>query len=385
VGAGPSPEGAEGTALLVLRALQGFVGAAISLAVVVIVFFAAQPYALIDWPSFRQATLEQSGIARGLLDYPYTRQYLNTPAFIYQIWQTSLFGLGLPLGLLAFGGLVFIAGRGIFRPSRADWLLLAWVVPYFLVIGGLQAKYLRYMLPLVPFLCLFGAEMIWGSTVRWQRLKFIVGWLVVFLSLAYSLAFANVYSNHHTWLRASTWIYRNIPAGSSLAIELWDDALPTRMVIDGERRGGSEYRWRQMDLYAPDTPAKLDQLVRDLARSDYIVLASQRLYASIARLPDRYPITTRYYELLFGEKLGFRLVTFEATYPSLLGVTLMDDTTADLLPTPSLLTYYRPSPIVLHLGRADESFTVYDHPKPLVFQKAQRFSEQELHRLLAGE
>jgi YYY domain-containing protein len=46
-----------------------------------------------------------------------------------------------------------------------------------------------------------------------------------------------------------------------------------------------------------------------------------------------------------------------------------------------LLANYQPSPLVLNLGRADESFTVYDHPKPLVFQKAQQLSAEELRAL----
>jgi hypothetical protein len=36
----------------------------------------------------------------------------------------------------------------------------------------------------------------------------------------------------------------------------------------------------------------------------------------------------------------------------------------------------------INLGRADESFTVYDHPKPLVFRKTQQLARAELLELL---
>ena len=36
----------------------------------------------------------------------------------------------------------------------------------------------------------------------------------------------------------------------------------------------------------------------------------------------------------------------------------------------------------LNLGRADESFTVYDHPKPLVFAKTRQLSSEEVLALL---
>ena len=137
-----------------------------------------------------------------------------------------------------------------------------------------------------------------------------------------------------------------------------------------------------MANYEEDNAVKLNWMVDNIRASDVIVLATNRLYGSIARLPDRYPLTTAYYELLFSEQLGFKLTGFAATYPSLLGVTLVDDTFSDpRLPVPPLLAAYKPSPLVLNLGRADESFTVYDHPKPLVFQKVRQLSAEELRAL----
>ena len=91
------------------------------------------------------------------------------------------------------------------------------------------------------------------------------------------------------------------------------------------------------------------------------------------------------HQLLLGEKLGFRLVYFAAVYPRLLDVTLVDATFRDPpLPVPALLADHKPSPLTLNLGRADESFTVYDHPKPLIFRKDQQLSEAELRELLGG-
>jgi hypothetical protein len=39
--------------------------------------------------------------------------------------------------------------------------------------------------------------------------------------------------------------------------------------------------------------------------------------------------------------------------------------------------------VVLDWGRADESFTVYDHPLPLVFKKTRALSHDELRALLS--
>ena len=41
------------------------------------------------------------------------------------------------------------------------------------------------------------------------------------------MAYVNgVYGRAHTWVAASEWMYANIPAGSVIMWEQWDDALP---------------------------------------------------------------------------------------------------------------------------------------------------------------
>ncbi len=43
----------------------------------------------------------------------------------------------------------------------------------------------------------------------------------------WSLAYVNgVYNREHTWLTASRWMYENIPSGSTILWEVWDDPLP---------------------------------------------------------------------------------------------------------------------------------------------------------------
>jgi hypothetical protein len=373
---------------------KGLGGVLVTFAVAGLVFLMGEPYAMIDWWTFIAYVVRESYMVQGFLDAPYTRQYLNTPAYIYQIKHSVLWAMGPPLGIVAWCGFLFIVLRALRRPRRKeDWLLLSWVLPYFLITGSFHAKFLRYMLPLIPFLCLMGAQALIvlldrGKAMRqrgYKALGFSFISLTVLASLLYSLAFMNIYTQPHPWLDASEWIYRHVPKGATIAIEHWDDPLPFRLSVDGRSRTPSEYRCREMELYYRDSVMKLRLIIDHIRDSDYIVLSSNRLYGSIPRLPERYPITTRYYELLFGRELGFLLVKFAATYPSLGGVTVVDDTFSDPhLPVPALLASYKPSSIVINFGRADESFTVYDHPKPLIFKKVQELSEEELYDLFSG-
>jgi hypothetical protein len=299
--------------------------------------------------------------------------------------------MGPLLGVTAFGGLAFAIGRGLVRWEREEWVMLSWALVYFAITGSFRVKYLRYMLPLSPLLALMGARML-GAFGDWLRGRGWNGGLelaapagVAAFSLLYSLAFLNVYSERHPWIQASHWIYEHIPPGESVAVEHWDDPLPFTMKVGGQWRGGGEYKHRILELYEEDSSEKLDHLVESLVASDYIVLASNRLYGTIPRLPERYPLTTRYYRMLFGEELGFELINFVAVYPKLLDIVLTDDTFGPSgLPTPMLLANYRPSQIALNMGRADESFSVYDHPKVLIFGKARELSRAELYGLLEG-
>src|SRR5262249_14812201 len=104
---------------------------------------------------------------------------------------------------------------------------------------------------------------------------------------------------------------------------------------------------------------------------------------TIPRLPDRYPMSRRYYELLFGEQLGFQLVADFDRFPELGPVALVDDTLSDpRLPVPPLLQEERPAPITINLGHAHEALSVYAHPKVLVFKKVRPITPAEVRAQL---
>ena len=54
-------------------------------------------------------------------------------------------------------------------------------------------------------------------------------------------------------------------------------------------------------------------------------MITNRLYGTIPRLPERYPISTNFYSLLFQEKLGYELVYDHSKSSSFLGFTYFED------------------------------------------------------------
>jgi hypothetical protein len=355
--------------------------------VAVIAFVVTQPYALLDPIRYFGQVGTEWLVARGWLDYPYTRQYADTLPFVYPIVQSSVWGMSLPLGIFAWGGSALFLWQWWRKRELAlsgvegwrDGFILSWALVYFIVVGGQYAKYLRYLLPLLPFLFLMAGASLKSqiSDVKFRVLCFTF-YVSVLFALVYSIAFVGIYSREHPWLQISRWIYANVPANSMIAVEYWDDVLPVPLCVSDATRAPTEYRLQTLPMYDADDMTKLDMLVAALGDSDYIVLATQRLSGTIVRLPQRYPISSRYYRLLFSGQLGFEPVASAVNGIALDGIVIADDRFDSVAPP----LFFPSDALLLNWGRADESFTVYDHPLPLVFKKTCALSSDALRALL---
>ncbi|MDE2941411.1 MAG: DUF2298 domain-containing protein, partial [Chloroflexota bacterium] len=384
----------------------------LSCAAALLVFFLATPYAFLDWskpnpcpvPYSALSFLDQNyyacdvggeyAMARGISGRPYTQQYIDTTPYWYHVRQLALFGLGLPLGIAAWASILFTIGLAIARRSKADLLLLAWVVPYFMLTGFVQVKFLRYMLPLTPFLIIMACHMLlwardWAAAHSRERdiaMRWGIG-LVVGATAFYALSYTTTYAGTHNANRASEWIRENVPTGSVILMEHWEESLPNMEGYVIGCRGVPDDNRSCMTMYDSDSVRyssgqdKIERVAEQLAGADYLVFFSNRLYGSTARLPEKYPLTGEYYRRLFGGELGYELAHWETDYPSILGVAFVDDTlTRPGLPTPVPLGAYRPAPLSIGMGYADESFSVYDRPKVLVFENRERLEEGEILR-----
>ncbi|MBI5034869.1 MAG: glycosyltransferase family 39 protein [Chloroflexi bacterium] len=363
------------------------------LGVALAVFVITQPYMLLDPIRYFGQVGTELLVARGWLDFPYTRQYAGTLPLVYPIVQSSVWGMGLPFGIFVWGASAVFAWNWWRKRDWQSGLVLSWALIYFLATGAQFAKYLRYLLPLLPFLFLMTSAYVSCIILRLRagqathashiphasRVLVFTVYCLLFTGLIYSLAFVSMYSRQHPWITISQWIYTNVPPQSTLAIEHWDDALPQPMRnAEMGERSPTEYRTQILPMYDDDDSAKLDKLVDIVSSSDYVVLATQRLSATITRLPHRYPMSSRYYHLLFSGQLGFDLVASATNGIALDGIVIVDDRFDGTMPP----LFSHSDAVVWNWGRADESFTVYDHPLPLVFKKVRTLSPDEIRNLL---
>ena len=401
--------------------------------VIIAAFFVAQPYALLDWERFSADITEQSEMVRRIRDYPYTRQYIDTAPYLYHVQQLSVWGLGLPLGIVAWAGTLYAALRGLriwwalgyllvgvclpaailvasssfaaiilssaiavgallvtlpvrSTDTRMTALLLSWVIPYFLITGAFDVKFMRYLIPITPFLLLFGAKMlsdIWRATGRLTGgIRFssrvalgLFGALALTATLFYAVSYLGIYAETHSAVRAGEWIRSNVPRDSLILREHWDEGVPD---LYG-------YELDELQIYNPDNQAKLSAMSDQLASADYVLIYSNRLYGTVTRLPERYPVSREYYKQLFSGGLGYSLEAHFDAHPNLFGIAFLDDTFGRPdLPVPVGLERSDPYPVSLNMGFADESFSVYDHPKLLIFRNQARLDSQTIYDRILG-
>ena len=354
------------------------VGAPIALLLACAAFFITSPYAVLEWSSFIQNTLVGPGkqVASGTADTPFTRQYRNTIPYLYLIQQQVVWGMGLPLGLIALAGSGWALVKVLWQRARAGELIVwIWVIPYFGITGAFLAKFNRYMSPVLPFVLLFTAGMIvwlWrfgasrysdGSQYRLAA-RFSAAFLALIAlggGLFWSLAYVNgVYANEHTWITASRWVYANVPNDSVILYERWNSPLPKSIRgepgMDMNSHGLRHIDWSP---YGEDTPEKYEILRQKLSEADYVIYSSKHIYEGVDELPERNPMTIRYYDLMFGEQLGFVHAADFTSPPRLLGLTFPDQ-------------------------EADESWSLSDHPRVSIFAKQRDLTDAEFDVLLGG-
>ena len=212
-------------------------------------FLIAAPYTVLDLPGFLNGYARLAGFynrqtlteAAGVTYLKHLRNALHWPAFLMVI-------AGLILGIVR-------AARG---PGRVRWTL-AVIFPllYFWLISRQTLVFGRYLMPLIPFVCVLAASAVVSGVSllrrfdipRAPRTALIAGLTVAALlpPAIQAVSFNMMITRTSTVEQAHEWILENIPSGSKIAIEtrvllLEPQAYKTtnvpRLVMDSRGPGG---------------------------------------------------------------------------------------------------------------------------------------------------
>lgn len=211
--------------------------------VAALTFLACAPYTVIALPEF-------------LNGFAYlAHMYADGPPRPEPAWMTYLKHLrnnfSIPGLILAAGG-VALALRALVAKGRtpvaAAWALAAsFTLVYFYMIAGQRLVWGRYLLPLLPFLCVLAAGGIvwiadqvarrWSSTLAMPVTASVLLLMVSFQPATNAIGFLSTASKVSTNQQAYEWILANVPAGSRIANETREVLLPVnRYTIEYPRR-----------------------------------------------------------------------------------------------------------------------------------------------------
>ena len=305
-----------------------------------IFFFLFQPYAFIDFITYKNQLLAQIKMSRSAYTFPYTLQYVNTPAYIYPLKQIILWGIGPFLSFLALLGVFFalpkFVEKSFFKPPFL--IFTAFNLFYFAILGKSAVKFMRYYLPLYPLLIILSAlGIFYLSQQKYQgRVASITFFLV---STLFFTSFAVIHLKTPTRLQAARWLDAQYPIIKTIGVEHWDDRLPTRQPFKS-----IEFPMYNFERTLPTQTAKRRLINHNLFQIDAYVIASPRLYKPLLKLAHQYPVAAAFYTDLFNLRTPFEFKHSFTNYPKFLFWTINDSS-------------------------ADESFYVYDHPPVFIFTK----------------
>lgn len=239
-----------------------------------VTFLVAAPYTVLDLPAFLNTFARLAGEYRRV-------QLPEAPAITYLKHLRVQFGT--PAVLLAGAGLVLGLVRLVRGPGRVRWALtVIFPLIYFWIISRQQIVFARYLLPIVPMLCVLAAAAVVSGVSLLRRYEIpraprtaLIAALTIAALLPPSLD--AIYSDRDIARRGTVdmaydWIKQNVPPGSRLALESRKLLLPPL-------------------IYKSETMPELRRKTYDnfLAEGVEYLVASSQIHGRYMNAPQAFP------------------------------------------------------------------------------------------------
>lgn len=179
-------------------------------------FLVFTPFALLDFNTFSKDFLfEVRHLAQG-------HGIILQRGWWYHLRYTLPYGTGWLIFLSSFVGVVIYAKKDCVRAL----ILYLFPVIFYVVTGKGYTVFVRYMIPMIPFICIASASCVtFITTILTKALRntkilpVIVVFIAVFTALPsiyHVLLFDNMISTPDNRLTTAEWIIQNIPPGSTI-------------------------------------------------------------------------------------------------------------------------------------------------------------------------
>lgn len=265
-----------------------------------VAFLATAPYTVLDLPGFLNGF--------GRLAGEYRNNVVAEPVWLLYIKHLRL-TFGMPALVLAIAGIVIAAVRSFAGPGRPRWAIpLVFTVVYFFMIAHQNIVFARYLLPIVPLLCLFAACAVVsgvGFLRRFDVARAPRTALVAVLTVAallppaiQAVQFDRMIARRGTTDMAYEWIVANMPRGARVTLESRKIVLAPGTF---DSRNVKTLLVQPYDVYVSEG-------------IEYVVASSQ-VYGAYFEAPQQYPREYAGYMTLFGQMRELARYTPDAHHP----------------------------------------------------------------------
>jgi YYY domain-containing protein len=304
-----------------------------------------QPYAfdgLLPSEQWLKNISELRAQATGEADLPWNLQWARrSPLFSFT--NLTVWGLGLPLGILAWAGFLLMGWR-ILKGEYQHLLLWGWTAFYFVWQSMQFNATMRYQLPIYPLLVMMAAWFVFElpklrkttddrpQTIVNRPLSivaFVIGITVLSLTAIWAFAFQSIYLRDETRMAASRWMFQNVPASVNLSLQTDAGAynqpvpFPFGYVITSDapytlpffpnRTGGLSEVTFGFARNADEIPAPIIVTLTSASQPDVVLVrASAMLDSTLTADPRGIPLTLTFdsvVPLVKGQQYTLRIET----------------------------------------------------------------------------
>ncbi len=275
------------------------------------VFFATNPFVILDEKSFIDSMRYESEVALGTLPVFYTGEFINSIPVVFQLFRVYPFLLNPLVTVIFLAAIIHV----IYLTLKTKNILYFTTIIFFFILFLSQAflfvKWARYMIPTLPFVYLIIGISFSELSKKLRKSPFsrpailIPGLVMVFItSVVFAVSFfITTYVNEDTRVAAKNFAEQNIPSYARILSEVYDmgitpfnDSFPIITLFNFYDLDNNSFE------SSPET------LARELEISEYIILPSQRILKTRLQNAKSFPQGHFFYSQLADEKNGFRKI-----------------------------------------------------------------------------
>ena len=264
-------------------------------------------------------------------------------------------------GIIGFGWLIWEIRKSKNSQEQKNQrkilaiFLLTFLI-FFILSGLLFAKWTRFAAPAFPLMAVFSGFFLGKLILTEKHLisRMLIGTMLI-LNILWTVMFFSIYRRSDVRITATNWINKNFPVSARILVE-GGNMLDVPL-------SGKGFARTSLDFYNLETDEiSREKVINAMVNADYFIVQSRRVFMN--HKPDRYPRTADFYQKLFSGKLGFKEENKFESFPQL-----------------KIFNYV----LTIPDERAEETWSVFDHPVIRILKKKNNLTAAQYKRLLGWQ